>query len=264
MPRNSGTGFYSLPPNLAAISGDIIKSANWNTLLSDQVTTFNQPWPVSLGGTGVSSLGALLTAIGAVPLAGGAMTGLLTLSGNATAALHAVPKQQMDVALALKADASHSHSSINITDFASAVSSTIATTSINALSDVVSSAPSTGQLVVWDGSTYRNSRIIPTEYDKGVLAANTTYTQAHGYGDYPGLFEVYLQCNSAEFGYSVGDRISAEFAVAGGSNGSVRAVTTSECLYITRSAFSIDTLDKSTRAVAALTLSRWNVIFVVR
>jgi microcystin-dependent protein len=35
-----------------------------------------------------------------VPLAGGTMTGLLTLSGNAQSALNAVPKQQLDAAIA--------------------------------------------------------------------------------------------------------------------------------------------------------------------
>ncbi len=44
------------------------------------------------------------TALAALPKAGGTMTGPIVLAGNVASALHALPKQQMDTALALKAD----------------------------------------------------------------------------------------------------------------------------------------------------------------
>lgn len=54
----------------------------------------------------------------------------------------------------------------------------------------------------------RNSIGFWKDYDKGALAINTAYTQAHGLGRYPALAEVYLECTSAELGFAVGDRVS--------------------------------------------------------
>jgi hypothetical protein len=100
MPRNSGTGVYSPPTNITAVSGAPIESADWNAKIQDDTTLFNSPWPVGLGGTGVSSLAGFLATLGGLPLAGGTLTGPLTLSGDATAALQPVTKQQFDAALA--------------------------------------------------------------------------------------------------------------------------------------------------------------------
>lgn len=74
--------------------------------------SLTSPLPLIYGGTGVaaSSNATLLTALGAastaqvaagyVALGGSTMTGLLTLSGNATASLNAVPLQQLNASIA--------------------------------------------------------------------------------------------------------------------------------------------------------------------
>jgi hypothetical protein len=57
------------------------------------------PVSVANGGTGAISAPVALTNLGALPIAGGTMTGVLTLSGNATASLQPVTLQQMNAAL---------------------------------------------------------------------------------------------------------------------------------------------------------------------
>jgi hypothetical protein len=46
-----------------------------------------------------------------------------------------------------------------------------------------------------------------TEYDLGTLAPSTTYTKAHGLGQYPTAVDAYFECTSASNGFAVGDRI---------------------------------------------------------
>jgi trimeric autotransporter adhesin len=107
----SGTGTTGSPLHVLPDSVTVAT----NTTLIGQGTTaaplgLNGPVSLQNGGTGVSttSNAALLTALGAapasslanyVPLAGGTMTGLLVLSGNASASLDAVPLQQLNSAI---------------------------------------------------------------------------------------------------------------------------------------------------------------------
>lgn len=58
MPRNSGTGVYTPPSGLTAVSGSTIESADWNNLISDITATLNAAWPEGLGGTTFSSWAA--------------------------------------------------------------------------------------------------------------------------------------------------------------------------------------------------------------
>ncbi len=50
----------------------------------------------------------------------------------------------------------HTHAAASITDFSAAADARIAAASINALSDVTITAPSTGQVIKWDGSQWVN------------------------------------------------------------------------------------------------------------
>ena len=120
MPRNSGTGVYSPPPNITAVSSAVIESADWNALVNDLTQVLNQILPANLGGTGAASLSGLLLSIGGMPLSGGTFIGGVTLSGDATGVLQPVTKQQFDTGLATKAATSHTHVAANITDLAAA------------------------------------------------------------------------------------------------------------------------------------------------
>lgn len=260
MPRDSGSGVYTPPANTSAIPGQPIESAKFNSLVSDIVAAFNSAWPVGLGGTGRSSLTTLLSDIGGVAKSGDTMSGTLTLSGNATGALHAVPKQQVDAGLATKADASHAHTASQITDFNAAVTARLGATGIDALSDVAITSPSPGQALIWNGTNFVNQTYGPAEYDKGVLAANTTYTQAHGLGALPSAFDIWLECTTADQGYSVGERLSI-IGVMDYVNGMNVSMTATQCFLMIRSVNSFTALNKTTRSDVFLTPARWNVIF---
>ncbi|MGB1254073.1 MAG: hypothetical protein ACPG8W_25915 [Candidatus Promineifilaceae bacterium] len=57
MPRN-GSDVYSLPPNTAAVTGDPISSAKFNSLTQDLETDQNTARPVKAGGTGATTAAA--------------------------------------------------------------------------------------------------------------------------------------------------------------------------------------------------------------
>ena len=65
--------------------------------------------------TGSSWVAAYVSGSDFVPLAGGTMTGALTLSGDPTADLHAATKQYVDTGLAGKAATSHTHAFADLT-----------------------------------------------------------------------------------------------------------------------------------------------------
>lgn len=99
MPRDSGTGIATPPSGTTAIPSQPISSAKNNQVVNDIYTIFNNPTPVSLGGTGQTSLTGFLANIGGVAKAGDAMTGPLTLSADPSTALQAATKQYADARL---------------------------------------------------------------------------------------------------------------------------------------------------------------------
>lgn len=78
MPRD-GSDVYSKPANTAAVSGQAISSSKYNQTIDDIVSDLNLARPIVAGGTGETTASAALTALGGLPLAGGAITGALTV-----------------------------------------------------------------------------------------------------------------------------------------------------------------------------------------
>lgn len=117
MPRNTGNGVYTPPPNITAVPTATIESGDWNAFVQDVATTFNQPVP--------SAFLPNIATLGGVAKAGDTMTGPLVLSGDATANLQPVTKQQFDAGLATKAATAHTHSASAVTDLSEAVQDTV-------------------------------------------------------------------------------------------------------------------------------------------
>lgn len=65
MPRN-GQGVYSLPPNTAAVAGQTIESAPYNTVNNDIANDLNAARPVTAGGTGATNAADALDNLGGV------------------------------------------------------------------------------------------------------------------------------------------------------------------------------------------------------
>lgn len=65
MPRN-GQGVYSLPPNTAAVAGQTIESAPYNTVNNDIANDLNAARPITAGGTGASNADDALANLGGV------------------------------------------------------------------------------------------------------------------------------------------------------------------------------------------------------
>jgi len=65
MPRN-GQGVYSLPPNTAAVTGQTIASAPYNTVNNDLANDLNAARPITSGGTGATNAADALDNLGGV------------------------------------------------------------------------------------------------------------------------------------------------------------------------------------------------------
>ena len=66
MPRD-GSGAYSLPAGVHGVTGDVISSSDYNSVLDDLAQDANTVRPVSAGGTGRSSLADLKTDLAVPP-----------------------------------------------------------------------------------------------------------------------------------------------------------------------------------------------------
>lgn len=86
--------------------------------------------------TGSAWVDAYVSGSGFVLKTGDTMTGALTLSGNATANLHAVPKQQLDTGLATKANTSHTHTISDVTNLQTTLDGKASTSHSHTISDV--------------------------------------------------------------------------------------------------------------------------------
>lgn len=85
MPRD-GSGVYSPPAGTTATAGTPIESAKYNALVADLVADANLARPIVAGGTGATTAGAALTALGGL-----AATTSLTALGGLTPASDRLP-----------------------------------------------------------------------------------------------------------------------------------------------------------------------------
>lgn len=100
------------------------------------------------------------------------------------------------------------------------------------------------------------------EYDLGAVNDNSNMSQAHGLGRYPAAIEVYLENDSANLNYSVGDRVP--IAACGINNSDTglhpwMSATTAGVIIST----TIYLYNKTTFAAAAITEADWSVILRV-
>ena len=77
-----GSGIYSAPAGTTATAGTTIESAKYNAFVNDLVTDANTARPIVAGGTGATTAGAALAALGGQPLD----AGLTSIAGLTTAA----------------------------------------------------------------------------------------------------------------------------------------------------------------------------------
>lgn len=81
MPRD-GSNIWSPPAGTTATPSTAIESAKYNALVADITADLNAPRPIVAGGTGATTAGAALTALGGQPLD----AGLTSIAGLTTAA----------------------------------------------------------------------------------------------------------------------------------------------------------------------------------
>jgi hypothetical protein len=93
---------------------------------------------------------------------------------------------------------------------------------------------------------------------------NTTTTQAHGLGVRPVMFDIYLECKTADLGYSIGHIIpmpTQHTSYAPNPVYNMRADATNVVLIMNSSSVhNIIRLD--TRAPAAITAASWKMICI--
>jgi hypothetical protein len=65
----SGSGVFSFTPGQDAVSGTVVRSAQYNITRSDILARFNTVQPIALGGTGASTAAAALVALGGLAIA---------------------------------------------------------------------------------------------------------------------------------------------------------------------------------------------------
>jgi hypothetical protein len=104
-----------------------------------------------------------------------------------------------------------------------------------------------------------------TACTKNPYANNSTTTQAHGLGAAPTLVRAYLECLTAQYGYSIGDRLEIPLTAinGGGMGGTDTGITISSdatnCDIITGPNAPY-IIRQDTHAVSQITAANWKVI----
>lgn len=102
-----------------------------------------------------------------------------------------------------------------------------------------------------------------TEYNKGALAASTTYTQAHGLGAHPDIVQLWLECAIAEAAWSIGDRLLATTNESATAARGISLKTDTTNIVVATGASALEFLRDDTNVNVALTHANWNVIVKV-
>ena len=118
-----------------------------------------------------------------------------------------------------------------------------------------------GDVVVWKVWQSDLKRISGwKEWDKSTLAADTLYTQAHGFGRMPVTAEVWLECTTNDNGITAGQRVKAGGATGDGRGDRVVSIICDATnVYASFNELPLITRP-DTHATATLTGSSWKVI----
>jgi hypothetical protein len=117
-------------------------------------------------------------------------------------------------------------------------------------------------------AVYVNGGAIPgtltagTSCVKSPLVASSVTVQAHGLGAKPAKVELYLECLTAEFGYSIGDQITLESTNTGTPYVVAARDVTNVTLIMHANIASFSTLNKGTAALVTLTAANWKAVAV--
>jgi hypothetical protein len=120
----------------------------------------------------------------------------------------------------------------------------------------------------WNATAFYRNGVrwdVPTEYDKGTYAISSRFTQAHGLGAYPKNVEAYLQCQTADQSYAVGDRIkisSVSYNTSTTSQTTLMVNATNVVLNTSGGQLGFAS-NAATPTSVGLTAASWKVIFVV-
>lgn len=97
-------------------------------------------------------------------------------------------------------------------------------------------------------------------------AASTTVSASHGFATYPSFILSYLECKTAEYGFSIGDRIYLESRGIGDStsaSGSGPMVSTSvSTMTIQTGIENMYIINQATHTTIAITAGNWKMIAV--
>jgi hypothetical protein len=99
-----------------------------------------------------------------------------------------------------------------------------------------------------------------TQLVKNPVAINSTTTQAHGLGSTPFYIEGYLECLTAELGYSIGDKIDLANGAYLNSFINIEKDATNLVLLISNNVLNITR--KDTLNVSALTEASWKMVLI--
>lgn len=111
----------------------------------------------------------------------------------------------------------------------------------------------------------RNSIGFWKEYDKGTYTNSTLFTQAHGLGRQPSLFECFIENQTTpDLNWSIGDRVPCSNIKDGADpgRGTTLVANATNVMLATESSPGY-IVNKTTFAVGIITISRWKVIMRV-
>jgi hypothetical protein len=99
---------------------------------------------------------------------------------------------------------------------------------------------------------------LPHTSTTAALAVNTIYTIAHGLGAVPSIIQGRLICDSAEYGWSVGDEIDIHPFQDGGTDAAHQIGADATNIYFQTGASGFNAYrNKSTNAAVNLTANKW-------